>query len=194
MLPILSELDSDSHRSLCVQHLSSKSGIAESIVMGELRNQRKDSSGEGYKEYLGRKLSETKAAKNLTDLPLLDLISHFPHTIGRLKDKGCESLLTDPMVIEIFESVFEVYENEGEIPATEMLEKLEGESILEIFREAMLSPSIYTDETVEQAIKELEDKVLKIKLSESLSRAKDNLEEKNQILMLKRKKFGQQSL
>ena len=194
MLPILSELDSDSHRSLCVQHLSSKSGIAESIVMGELRNQRKDSSGEGYKEYLGRKLSETKAAKNLTDLPLLDLISHFPHTIGRLKDKGCESLLTDPMVIEIFESVFEVYENEGEIPATEILEKMDGDSARELFREVLLSPSMYKDDTVEQALKEFEKKALKIKLSESFLKAKDNLEEKNQLLMLKSKKIREQSL
>ena len=167
---------------------------AESIVMGELRNQRKDSSGEGYKEYLGRKLSETKAAKNLTDLPLLDLISHFPHTIGRLKDKGCESLLTDPMVIEIFESVFEVYENEGEIPATEILEKMDGDSARELFREVLLSPSMYKDDTVEQALKEFEKKALKIKLSESFLKAKDNLEEKNQLLMLKSKKIREQSL
>ena len=76
----------------------------------------------------------------------------------------------------------------------EMLERSEGGSTREMFREALLSPSIYTDETVEQALKELEEKVLKIKLSESLTRARDNLEEKNQILMLKRKKIGQQSL
>jgi hypothetical protein len=54
----------------------------------------------------------------------------------------------------------------------------------------MLSPPFYSGDSVEQALKEFEAKVNRIKLSESLMKSRDDLEEKNRILMLKRNGQG----
>jgi hypothetical protein len=70
---------------------------------------------------------------------------------------------------------------------------LEGEAVRGRFREILLLPPFCKDEGVEQALQELEEKVYKIKLSESLESAmktEANLEERNQLLLLKREKLG----
>jgi hypothetical protein len=73
--------------------------------------------------------------------------------------------------MEIFDSMAEIYHREGPIPPADILERLEGEGARERFREAMLRPPICQDSEVEQALKEFEDRVHRIRISESKKRA-----------------------
>jgi len=189
MIPVLSDLHSESHRLLYVRRLSERGGIAESVILSELRNHRISDPGQDQERNLRKKLSGTRA-KGLDDLHMLNLFVHFPHTIGRLMDGDCRLLLSDPTVMELFEFIHEIYKKGEKTTPDAILERLEGEAARERLREAMLSPPIYPDEAVEQALKELENKVNKIKLSESLIKTQGNLEEKNRILMLKRDMQG----
>lgn len=190
ILPVLSDIHSGSLRSLYLRSLSEKSGIAESVIFGELRRLRSAPSGKGDEKELREKLAGSRARK-LDDQHMLNLLVHFPHTVGRLKNNDCSLLLSDPVIKEIFDCMYGVYEDEGTVKPEEILEHLDGELTRERFREAMLSPSIYPDGGVEQALKEFENRVHRIKLSESLMEKGGNLEEKNRILMLKRQRQEQ---
>jgi DNA primase len=189
MLPVLSDLNSDSQRSIYIQRLSEKSGIGESIILDELKNIRAGRQVEGREETLKRKLSGARAKKQ-DDLHLLNLLIHFPDTAGSLINADCRLLLSDPVIVTIFDSIDRIYKREGKIVPSEILENLEGEPSKERYREAMLSPPFYSGDSVEQALKEFEAKVNRIKLSESLMKSRDDLEEKNRILMLKRNGQG----
>ncbi len=189
MIPVLSDLHSESNRLLYVRKISEKAGIAESVILSELRNRRISDPGKEHERNLRKKISSARA-KNLDDLHLLNLFVHFPHTVGRLMDCDCRLLLSDPIIMEIFDSIHETYKKEEEITPEAILDKLEAETVRERLREVMVSPPIYPVEAVEQALKEFEDKVSRIKFSESLLKSGSNLEEKNRILILKRNMQG----
>jgi len=193
VLPVLADLDSDSQRSLYIRRFSEKSGISESIVWVELRKQQTD--GKGREEGLRRRLADS-TVKRSDDIPMLNLLIHSPQSMRRLMTRDCKLLLSDPIVMEIFDSMCEICNNEQEFTPEEILERLEGESVQERFREAMLSPRIYPDEMVELAIDEFEDRIKKIKLSESINRAREhgNIEELNQLLKLKSRGQGRRLL
>jgi len=186
IIPVLSSLNIEAQRLLYARRFSEKSGIAESIVVGELQNFRTSRPpSSDFEKALEKKLSASKA-KGWDDIYMLNILIHHPHVIGRLMQNDSKLLLSDPAVIEIFDTINEIYKMDEEIIPSELLEKLEGESAREIFREAMLSPPIFSGEAVEQALNDFENRAYRIKLSESSLKAGDNLEEKNRILMLKR--------
>jgi DNA primase len=187
ILPVLSEVNSDPQRSLYARRLAEKSGIDESIVIKELQKLNTASPGNKYKESLEKKLLGSKA-KSWDDIYLLNLLIHYPKTIGRLMNNDSKLLLSDPTVIEIFDTINDLYTKEEEILPSEVLERLEGKSAREIFRETMISPPIFSGELVDQALKDFEDRANRIKLSDSLLKAGDNLEEKNRILIMKRER------
>lgn len=191
MLPVLSELNNASQRSLYIRRLSEKTGIAESVVLTELQNWKVYHSGKARESSLKKKLFESKAKKG-DDLPLLNLLIHSPHTIDKLMNNDCKILLSDPIVMEIFDSMHEIYQKEGEIKPEEIMEKLEDESARERFREVMLAPPIYPNEMVEQAVNEFQNRVHKIKITESINKAKrrGDIEELNQLLKIKSNRQG----
>jgi len=186
IVPVLSELNNTAQRSLYVQRFSEKTGIAESVVLVELRNFAAHQKSKGGKNGIGEKLLASKAKRG-DDLPFLNLLIHSPHTLDRLMNHGCKILLSDPIVMEIFDSMCQIYTREGEIAHSEIMGKLEGEPARERFREVMLSPPIYPDGMVEQAVNEFEHRVNDIKISESIFEAKKrgDIEELNRLLKLK---------
>jgi hypothetical protein len=153
--------------------------------MSELKDLRTNRGRVATEDLLRKKLSGAKA-KNLDDLHLLNLLIHFPDTAGRLINADCRVLLSDPDIMMIFDSISEIYERKGKIVPAEILGELEGESSKERFREAMLAPPFYPGDSIEQALKEFETKVDRIKFSKSLMKSSSDLEEKNRLLMLKR--------
>ena len=191
ILPVLSELDNAAQRSLYIRRLSESTGIGESIMLGELENLQMRHRKKGDKSGVGEKLLASKAKKR-ADLDLLNLIIHYPSTIGRLINHDCKVLLSDPVVMGIFDSIYEIYTQEREITSAEILENLEEEPARERFREIMLSPPICPNEMVEQAINEFEDKIYKIKMSKSIKKARDRGDIKglNQLLKLKSRRQG----
>ena len=129
-------------------------------------------------------------AKKRDDTDLLNLFIHYPYTMDRLMQNGCSVLLSDPVIKDIFAFMHEVFTREGQTPPGDILDRLEEETAKERLREAMLSPPIYSDEMVEQAVREFENKINRIKMSDSINRARKtgDLEGLNQIL--KRKSDG----
>ena len=175
ILPVLSDVDSDPQRSLYARRFSEKSGIAESIVLSELRNLRTSRREEGNEKGLRESLSRLKMEIS-PERDLLNLMIHYPHAMDRLIDSDYRILLSDPDIIEIFRCMDEMYRKETCIKSDEILEKLEDESAMEKFREIMLSPPICPDDTLEQAINEFKNKISKIKISKSLRNTIGDLE------------------
>lgn len=191
ILPVLGALNNASQQSLYVRRLSEKLGVAESAVLEELGKWKKHRSSKGDERELRERLSASKA-KNIDDFHLLNLFIHYPQTVKRLMDLDCRLLLSDPAVIGIFDSLYEIYGREGKIVPADMVERLPGDSARERFREAMLASPIYPQDMVEQALDEFEAKIYNIKISESIHRAKErgDIKELNQLLKLKSNRQG----
>ena len=157
----------------------------EEIIQKASRNLEVSHPGNDYEKRLKEKLDRARA-KSLNDIHLLNLLIYFPDTAGRIFDNEFMLLLSDPNIIEIFNCVLGIYKEGGNIVPSEVMEKLDGESAKEKFREALLAPSIYTEDAVEQALKEFEEGVKRKKLSQSLMKTGEKLEDKNRLLMIKR--------
>jgi DNA primase len=181
ILPVLADVDSDPQRSLYARRLSEKSGIAESIVLSELRNRRATRHEGGDEDGLRERLSHLKMEIS-PERDLLNLIIHYPNVMDRLIDSEYRVLLSNPDIIEIFHCMDEIYRKEGCIKLDEISEKLEHESAREIFREIMLSAPICPDDSLEQAINEFKNKILKTKISRSLRSTIGDLEGSSQLL------------
>jgi hypothetical protein len=118
---------------------------------------------------------------------------HHPQTMDRLMNQDFKVILSDPMIKEIFDAMIAIYNTEGEISPAEILEKLEKDPVRERFREAMMTPPIFSNDMVEQAVNGLESKVHKIKMAQSSIRARQqgDLERANKILEQKRSRENQ---
>jgi hypothetical protein len=102
-------------------------------------------------------------------------------------------IFSDPTIKEIFDTVIAIYHTKGDLSPNGILEKLEKDQVRERFREAMLTPPIFSNDMVEQAVNGLESKVYQIKMTESSIRARQqgDLERANKILELKRSRESQ---
>jgi DNA primase len=191
VLPVLAELDQVSQQSLYLRRLSERLGIAESIIRTELQNWHKHHMGEAPKNDLRERLSISRA-KNVDDLYLLNVLIHHPQAINRLMKLDYRVILSDPVVVGIFDAIHEVYTEKGVRTHSDVLGLLKDEQAREQFREAMLTPPIFGDERVEQALNGFEDKIHGIKMTESKIRAaqQGDLEGLNRILELKREREG----
>jgi len=191
IIPVLSGLKTTAQRSLYVRRLSEKVGIAESAVLAELEKSRSYRSRKGEKKDLRERLSASRATIT-DDLPLINLLIHYPHTMKWLMDHNLRILLSDPIIVEIFDAMVEIYQKKGAITPADTLERLEKEPAKERFREAMLTPPICRGDEVEQAVKEFEDRAHRIKMTESSIKARErgDIESLNQLLKLRRKREG----
>jgi DNA primase len=183
LLPVLSEVNSESQRALYVRKLSEKSRIPESVVLSELKKHGPSPAGDEQETRL-KKILSGKTAKNQDDLYILNLLAHFPDKTGRLIDSGCRLLLSDPVITDVFDSICEIYKRDGESNPDALAEKLSNDTARERYREAILSPPLYRDD-VEQALQAFELKVKRINLSKSYRNTGNDLEKKNLILKQK---------
>jgi DNA primase len=179
MLPVLSELSSESQRSLYIRRLSEKSRISESIVLNELRKQGTFPGFEDQENRLKKRLSGTRVP-NLDELSILNMLAHSPDSAGRLMTIGCRILLSDPVLIDIFDSICERFQADGECNPENLVEGLKNAASRERFREAILSSPIYCDD-LGQALTEFEWKVKKIRLAKSMRETNNDLEKQNSI-------------
>ena len=192
ILPVLSQLKNEALRSYYVRHLAEKLNIAESALLTELKKRGTTPSYRGEEQGL-RGVRPDSAVRNQDDQYFMNLLIHHPQTIDRLMNQDFKVILSDPMIKEIFDTVVAIYHTKGELSAAGILEKLEKDQVRERFREAMLTPPIFSNDMVEQAVNGLESKVHKIKMTESSIRARQqgDLERANKILELKRSREHQ---
>jgi DNA primase len=181
IIPVLSNVNSEPQRLLYARRFSEKSGIAESIVLGELRGSRLGRNGELNEDRLRKSLSSLNIAIS-PERDFLNLVIHYPQVMDNFIDSDYHVLLSDPNIIEIFRCVDESYKEEGGINPDGIFERLENVSARERYREVMLSPPICPGETLDQAVNEFKKKISKIKLSKTLRNTIGNLERSSQLL------------
>jgi DNA primase len=186
IFPVLAELKSHVQRALYVKRLSEKLQVTEKALAAEYQKWASKSSP-------GATLSqpqEKKDAKRIDDVYLLNLLLHHPRTIPRIRDLEWKSLVSDPVVIEIVSCILEKDAGTGAIDQEDLLAGLHREEPREVLREAMLGPSIFTEEEVEKALQDFKEKILRIKIQNSVAqaRAKGDFETYNRILKLKKER------
>jgi len=192
ILPVLFQLKNEALRSYYVRHLAETLNITESAVLAELKKSATTPSFTGKEQRL-RDINPQSAVRNQDDQYFMNLLIHHPQSMDRLMNQDFKVILSDPVIKEIFDTVVAIYHTKGELSPAGILEKLENDPVRERFREAMLTPPIFSTDMVEQAVNGLESKVHKIKMTESSIRAREqgDLERANKILELKRSRENQ---
>jgi DNA primase len=182
ILPLLAELGSEAQRSLYIRQLSGKTRISTAVIQAELDNFQHFSQDGRQPIKVGEKLKAVKV-KSRADFDLLNLLVHHPQTMKALFAHEYKRLLSDPVSIEIADKLYEAFKRDGKIVDDQLMETLEGPA-QERFREIALNPSIYSSETIAQAVTEFEASINKLKLADSISQAKKNgdIAELNELL------------
>ena len=172
-------------------------GIKEDVVWSELRSLGRKPPERAVEKNLKQQLTTSKGERRVSDIQVLNLLVHHPHTVSRLMDCECEVLLTDPVVMGIIDTIFKRYRQEAPLSSEELLESLDSEPAREQVREILHRPfTVFSDQEAEQALVEIETKAYQKKISASLAsyrKGKGDAETLNQLLKLKRLK-GRQDL
>jgi hypothetical protein len=173
-------------RALYINRLSEKLQVTEKTLTAEFQKW----AAKGAFAPDRSRSQEKKEARRIDDVYLLNLVLHHPETIGRIKNLEWKSLLSDPIVIEIVGCLLEKNPAGGKIVQEDILAGLSREETQEVFREAMLSPSIFLEEEVGRALQDFGEKLLRIKIQDSVAqaRASGDFETYNRILKLKKER------
>ncbi len=115
---------------------------------------------------------------------------HHPGTAPRIRDLEWKSLVSDPVVLEIIGCILAKDTEAGAVDQEAVLAGLQKEETREVFREAMLSPSIFAEEEVERVLLDFGEKILRIKIQDAVAQARANgdFETYNRILKLKKER------
>jgi len=114
---------------------------------------------------------------------LLNLLVHHPVAVTGLLDTDCMRLLSDATTSQIVKRIFEKYRQEGRFSPEHLEESLESEEFRIRLREALVADSIYSDQEVRQAVREIEEKARQKKLANSIKEAGGDPEALNRVLL-----------
>jgi DNA primase len=183
ILPVLASLQNQAQRALYAKKVSEQLGVREEIVFSELESVRKSQSTKAaYRDLEGR-LTGSSVEKSLSDLQVLNLLVHHPNSVSRLMECDCRILLSNPVVREIVDTIFEKLVEEGPSSTENIMEALESEAAREQLREILHRPFIvYSDEDAEQAVREFEEKANQKKFMISLKNAKGDVQAQNRLI------------
>ena len=186
IFPILAELKSPVQRALYLKRLSEKLQVTEKALTAEFQKWTAKGSFSSNRP----QAREKSEPRRIDDVYLLNLVLHHPETIGRIKTLEWKTLLSDPGVIEIVGCILEKHPGAGKIIEEEILAGLPGEETQQVFREAMLSPSIFLEDEVERALEDFGEKILSLKIRDSVAKARatGDFETYNRILKLKKER------
>jgi DNA primase len=188
ILPVMSELHDSTQRSLYVRRLSEWIGIKEDVLWAQLRSLEKKLSTSAIESDVKGRLAASKVEKRFDDLHLLNLLIHYPDAASRLVDCEWRILLSDVAVMEIVETFFQKYSQEGSFSPQDLLESLESDDARKQYSEALVEAPHYSKQEVDLAVAEIRGKAHQKLISESIKKARGDAEALNQILELKRRK------
>ena len=189
MTPLLLDLKNMVQKALYVRRLSEKMGVSESWVLSELQKASTQPWRDRAEAHFKEGFTDASSRK-ADDRLLLNLFVHHPSVIGQFIEKDLKILVSDATVLRILDLMVHDREKDGEPVPERILERLTGDPAADLLREAMLSSPICQPDEVDQALKEFEDKVQRVKISESKKRALGNIEEANKIPKLIKKRWG----
>ncbi len=185
IIPIMSQITSELQRSVYVKHLCDKCSIPESIIHDELARQDKSALVKDIGKGLESKINGSRV-KSLKEYHLLNLLVHFPETAGRILQDDFKLLISDGIVVKIFDRLAEIYRLDQKLVPEKALESMEGTE-RDIFNEVMLSNPIFKKDNVNQAIADFERRIQRILIQKSIIEAKDsgNYKKINEVYKLK---------
>ena len=187
IIPVMSELHDRAQRSLYVRRLSEWIGIKEDVLWAQMRSHEKKLAESAVESDVRGRLAASKVEKRFDDLHLLNLLIHYPDVASRLVDCEWKILLSDVAVIEIVNTFFKKYNQEGSFLPQDLLENLVSEDARKQYSEALVEAPHYSKQEVDLAVAEIRGKVHQRMISESLKKARGDAEALNQILELKRR-------
>ena len=170
VLPIFMDIEQEATKSLYVQRFSEKTNINEDLVREELRR-RDDRRPESRdtSQLKRRLLSGQDLRKYGSDLQFLNLLVHYPETIGTFRDQEWELIVSDPEIIKIIRAFMERFSSGGDLDGIE--EFLDSPEAKEQFRVTLMSKPFYAKESVSQAVREFVKKIARVKISQSIRKA-----------------------
>jgi DNA primase len=192
IIPVIHDLKSETQRSMVMRQLAEKLNVSESSIRKELHGWEKKRDNRTLKAGFEKALSASKGniLSSIDDDYMLNLLIHHPQTVDQLIKTDCRNLLSDPAVIEIFDSVVKMY-NEGITATTENIsESIREKKSKERLREAMLLPPFFSDENINQVLDGFGDKAYRIKMAHLKKEAMKSIDlhKLNKILALKKEK------
>ena len=186
VLPIFMDVESGATRLLYAHRLSEKAGINEAIIWEELRH-REDERSEtrGTPQLKSRLLADQDPRRYGSDLQFLNLLVHYPETIGAFKGKEWEFIVSDPEIVQIIRVLMDRFPCGGDLDRIE--EFLDSPIAREQLRAILMSKPFYGKELVNQAVSEFARKIATSKISQSISHAKaeGDMETLNRLLKAK---------
>ncbi len=182
--PVLITLHSDALRSIYVKRFAEKTGLRESVIWSELQNFIRTGSVKAAGNYIDRGFCNSTDQKNITDLQILNLLIYHPGTIKKIMETDCCVLLSDPVIKTITDIIFEQYKQRRTCSPEDLMDLIDDESIRQQLREFLHRPFIvYSEEEVDQALAELEQKAHRKRFLESLKQAKGDIEAQNSLIL-----------
>jgi DNA primase len=191
MIPLLIELKNAAQQSLYVRRLAQKLDLYESSVIQEIRKRASLADrGDENRPPLERSVDSRPRPKD-RDI-LLNILVHHPSARERIMKEDFRMLLSEDPAREIFDRMFESYQGGTRLSPAELMERLDGELSREMLREALVSHPICREEELDQALKDFEDKILKIRLIASKNEAleKGDFQALTKIPTIIRSKWG----
>ncbi len=186
VLPIFMDVESGATRLLYAHRLSEKTGINEAIIWEELRHREGErSETRGTPQLKSRLLADQDPRRYGSDLQFLNLLVHYPETIGAFKGKEWELIVSDPEIVQIIRVLMERFPCGGDLDRIE--EFLDSPIAREQLRAILMSKPFYGKEVVNQAVSEFGRKIATSKISQSISHAKaeGDMETLNRLLKAK---------
>jgi DNA primase len=187
ILPVLSEITSDLQRSVYIQNLSEKCGVGETIILEEVRKIMDKGSSLDIGNNIKTKVA-SRRVKNLDDFELLNLLVHFPDSAEKILNDNLSLLLSDNLVVKIFDRINEIYKREGQIIPDRVLESLGDGPEKDLFSEIMVTDPINREDNTKQAITEFQKRIKNRLFQKSFIEAKNtgDLERLNELTKLKK--------
>ena len=173
--------------SLYVQRLADRTGIPEAVILKELTQV---AQRHGRAPEMRTPLEEDKPG--LDERHLLNLLVHHPEAAGDLLNcKDWEVLLPHPAARTVFGVARELLSARGCIVPAEIAERLEGDDVGALFREILVSPNIYPEDTVDQAVEEFKNRIQE-RAVETIAEQerRGDLERANALLQRKRERLN----
>jgi len=185
IFPVLAELKNHVQRALYVKRLAEKLQVTEKALAAEFQKW----AAKGPRVPDRPRTSEKKEAKRMDEVYLLNLLLHHPAAAGRIRDLDWKTLVSDPGITEMVACLLDKGAGQG-TAQEEILAGLSSEETQQAFREAMLSPSIFTEEEVDRALRDFGEKILRIKIQDSVAQARvrGDFETYHRILKLKKER------
>ncbi|MGD9162663.1 MAG: toprim domain-containing protein, partial [Desulfobacteraceae bacterium] len=185
IIPIMSQITGNLQRSVYIRHLCEKCEIPESIIHDELARQNKSGLTKDIGKGLESKINRSRV-KSLKEYHLMNLLIHFPETADRILQNDFRLLISDSVVVKIFDKLAEIYRLDQKLVPEKALESMESTE-RDILNEIMLSDPIFKNDNVGQAIADFEKRIQRILIQKTIIEAKDsgNIEKINEVYKLK---------